>query len=209
MAHAAEIKQITMIIIFYVSVSFGQKNAQFLISSPAVTDKQEVGFFSGIKSDGRIADMYAAKENDPPNTRSFPITWKNLPENTKVLALIFDDPDAKPVMKQFGIKGETFIHWIAANIPVIPDSLKSGISPDDTSLVQGKNTAGTIGYFGPQPPSKIPANARQPIVHIYRLKVYALSDTVNLIKGFSAEELKEAIKDKISGEAVLNMSYSN
>jgi Raf kinase inhibitor-like YbhB/YbcL family protein len=186
-----------------------EKKMAFAISSPAVKGAPEVGFSSKITSDGRIDEQYTAKESDPPNTKSFPVEWKGLPEGTKSLALIYDDPDAKPVMATFGVTAESFIHWLAADISPLTKRLKEDASVKDSALIQGKNSAGTIGYMGPKPPSNIPQDAKQPIIHIYRLTVYALSSELNLKSGFTIDELKSAMNDKVLGTAELNMSYNN
>ena len=183
--------------------------ADFTLSSTAVTGKSETGFSSGLKSAGRIDAQFAAKPNEDANKTSFPFDWKNLPEGTKALALILDDPDAKPVMAVFGMKGDSFLHWIAADIDPAKGGLKKNASADKPDFPQGKNGGGMTGYMGPRPPSDIPKDAKPPLIHIYRLTVYALSAPTGLKDGFSLEDLTAAIKDKTLGQAQLFMSYNN
>lgn len=180
----------------------------FSVASPAMTAKHEKGYFSEITADGRISPEYAAGDKDELNTRSFPIEWKDLPKGTKALAIVLDDPDAKPVMKIFKIPGESFVHWIAADIDPTAGSIAANASASKV-FPQGKNTGGTVGYIGPRPPSNIPADAKKPLIHVYRLTVYALSAKTELKDGFSLEELEAAMKGKILGKAKLNFSYNN
>ena len=80
---------------------------------------------------------------------------------------------------------------------------------DMHTFVQGKNGSGTVGYTGPQPPTDIPKGAKKPLIHVYRLKVYALSDYTGLKDGFTLKDLKAAMQGKILGEGKLNFSFSN
>jgi hypothetical protein len=185
------------------------KTLEFQLSSPAVSGAPQEGFDSHLKSSGRLDPQYAAKDNGPANTKSFPFNWKGLPEGTKALALVLDDPDARRVMAAYNIKAKAFLHWIAADIDPQMQGLPADASAGNHSFVQGKNGSGSIGYMGPQPPSDFPNDARTPIIHIYRLKVYALSAPTGLKDGFTLEELLQAIKDKIIGEAHLYISYNN
>ena len=181
----------------------------FTLSSNAVTGPSETGFYSGICSQGRLDTMYGAKEKIT-NRTSFPIAWTDLPAGTKALALVLDDPDAKPVMGIMGVPGDSFIHWLAADIdPELTGGLKTNASQTEMGFVQGVNSAGTIGYTAPQPPANIPAGAKKPIIHIYRLKMYALSAPTGLTAGFTLPQLEAAIKDKTISKAELDISYSN
>ena len=181
----------------------------FSLSSKAIKGKQEIGFDSGLKSMGKIDSIYAAKDKGDANLTSFPFSWKSIPKNTKFLALVFDDPDAKKIMEAYGMKGEAFIHWLVADINPSLKQLKANASLDKHDFIQGKNGMGTIGYIGPQPPSDFPADAIKPIIHVYRLTVYALSDSTGLKDGFTFDELQNAMKDKILGQSQIFMSYNN
>jgi Raf kinase inhibitor-like YbhB/YbcL family protein len=183
--------------------------ATFSLSSTAISGKHEIGFDSGLKAAGRIDEIYTAKPGAKANRNSFPFTWKNLPSGTKYLALVYDDPDAKKIMAIFGMKGESFVHWLAADIDPSLKGLDGKASMGKNTFIQGKNSAGTIGYTGPQPPGNIPEGEKTPIIHVYRLELYALSSSTGLKEGFTLDDLKKAMKGKILGKAKLNMSYSN
>src|SRR5437868_14346230 len=80
-----------------------------------------------------------------------PLTWSGLPEGTRELALIVDDPDAP--------RAEPFVHWVVYKIPVdssgLPESRPShakSAAPLHGAL-QGENSRGELGYIGPTPPA--------------------------------------------------------
>ena len=188
-------------------VSAGQRD--FSLTSPAVKGKTETGYFTGLKSAGRLDAVYAAGEKGPFSIRSFPVSWKGLPKGTKALALIFDDPDAKPVMQANGMKGDSFLHWAAADIDPSLGGLADNASGSKHSFPQGLNAAGSVGYVGPCPPSDFPKGFKKPLIHIYRLTVFALSTPTGLKDGFSPDALQSAMKGKVIGKAELCMSYNN
>lgn len=76
-------------------------------------------------------------------------------------------------------------------------------------IVQGTNGTGQAVYTAPQPPADIPRDTDKIRIHIYRLKVYALSAPTGLRSGFSLDDLRSAIRDTTLGMAQLNISYSN
>jgi len=182
--------------------------AAFTLSTTAVSGPPETGFDSGLVSVGRLDAMYGAKPGGPANPRSFPFTWKNLPPGTKALAVVLDDPDARPVLKAFGRTGDFFLHWTAADI----DPALGGL-PDNAAaamkITQGKNGAGNVGWQAPTPPADVPKDTDKVRIHVYRLKVYALKGPTGLQPGFTLDELMAAIKDTTLGMAQLNVSYSN
>jgi Raf kinase inhibitor-like YbhB/YbcL family protein len=184
------------------------KGTAFTVSTTAVSGPPETGFDSGLVSVGRLDAMYGAKAGGPPNQRSFPFTWKNLPAGTKAIAVVMDDPDARLVLAAFGMSGDFFLHWIAADI----DPARGGL-PDNAAaamvIAQGKNGTGSAGYIAPQPPADVPKDTDKVRIHVYRLKVYALSAPTGLKPGFSLDELMGAIKGTTLGMAQLNVSYSN
>jgi len=185
------------------------QNDAFTVSSPAVSGEPQIGFHSGLVSSGRLDPAYAAKDGGPANLTSFPFVWRNVPAGTKALALILDDPDAAAVMEAYGRKGVPFDHWLAADINPTLGGLPANASVSNPSFAQGKNGAGQIGYRGPQPPAAIPKNARPPLIHVYRLTLYALSAPTGLQNGFSVAELRAAMEGKVIGQAQLLLSYNN
>jgi Raf kinase inhibitor-like YbhB/YbcL family protein len=104
----------------------------------------------------------------------------NIPDSTKSLVLIMDDPDAP--------KG-TFDHWLVFNIPPV-----NNIAEDSRPGTEGKNGRGENKYTGPCPPSG---------THHYRFKLYALKSFIDLPSGSSKKEIEKAMKDLIIDEAVI------
>ncbi len=92
--------------------------------------------------------------------------WSGLPDGTRSLALIVDDPDAPdPTAPRM-----TWVHWVLYNIPPsvagLPEGVASRELPPGTR--EGLNDWSRTGYGGPCPPIGR---------HRYFHKLYAL-DTV-------------------------------
>jgi Raf kinase inhibitor-like YbhB/YbcL family protein len=105
---------------------------------------------------------------------------EGVPEGTKSLALIVDDPDA-PM--------GTWVHWVVYDI--LP--LKR-IEENSIPGKQGKNNFGRLNYGGPCPPSG---------THRYFFKIYALDTMLNLKEGLSKGALEKAMEGHIIGKAEL------
>ena len=81
-----------------------------------------------------------------------PLSWSGLPEGTRELALICDDPDAPTA--------EPWVHWVIYKIPAELGGLPEGVAKtprlaEPGGGLQGKNSwpsGQTIGYRGPAPP---------------------------------------------------------
>jgi len=173
----------------------------FTLASPAVAGPQEVGFDSQLVSAGRADPAYNGAV-------SLPFTWSGLPAGTKALAVIYDDPDARLVMKAFGVAGDVWTHWVATDLDPAWGGLKADAART-MKLVLGKNTWGNAAYGGPAPPSDVPGGVPRPIVHVYRLRVFALSAPTGLPAGFSVDDLTKAMKGKLLGTGELRLSWSN
>ncbi|MFV3381103.1 YbhB/YbcL family Raf kinase inhibitor-like protein [Pseudomonas sp. NY15354] len=78
--------------------------------------------------------------------RSPQLSWDNLPDGTRSLALVMFDPD--------GGKGLGVVHWIVYNIDPTTDALDEGAAGQSTqTLTLGRNSRGTLTYRGPCPPA--------------------------------------------------------
>jgi Raf kinase inhibitor-like YbhB/YbcL family protein len=113
---------------------------------------------NGVEADGRLADLHSAYYDDV----SPELSWTARLE-ADAYALIVEDPDA-PM--------ETpFVHWVIWNIPGTAKGLPQGLGRDLPSAlrgaVQGKNSAGKVGYMGARPP---PGHG----VHRYHFELFAL-----------------------------------
>ncbi len=118
---------------------------------------------------------------------------KGVPEGTKSLALIADDPDA-PV----GI----WVHWVVYNLP--PDTKKlDEAMPKDATLKngarQGVTDFGRTGYGGPCPPGG---------THRYYFKVYALDTMLTVAGKGTKKEVEAAMKGHILTQGQLMGTYA-
>jgi Raf kinase inhibitor-like YbhB/YbcL family protein len=134
-----------------------------------------------FNNDGYIPRKYSCEgENiNPP----FEIT--DLPEETKTVAIIVEDPDAR---------SGTFVHWIAWNI-----SPHKPIEEGSSSGVSGYNGYGKTGYMGPCPPSGS---------HRYYFKIFALDVKLDLAPGADKEGLYKAMQGHILAMGELIGHYS-
>ncbi len=111
---------------------------------------------------------------------------KNIPENTKSLALIFDDPDATG--------GVTWVHWVMWNIDPKTQYIAEGSVPE--GAVVGINSWGKNEYGGPYPPL-----GSKP--HRYMFKIFALDTVLDLDTNSNASQLEKAMEGHILDKAVL------
>jgi Raf kinase inhibitor-like YbhB/YbcL family protein len=105
-----------------------------------------------------------------------PMEITDIPDKTKSIAVIMDDPDA-PM--------GTFVHWVAWNVPV---EKKVKIEEETLLGMRGNNGAGKLGYTGPCPPNG---------THRYFFKVYALSKHLILQEGATKAQLEKAMHGHI------------
>lgn len=125
--------------------------------------------------------------------KSPPLTWTGIPEGTKSLALICDDPDA-PM--------GTWVHWVVWNIPPSAPGLPEGVPAEGVlpgGIKQGLNSWPRTGYGGPCPPPGKP--------HRYYFKLYALNADLVLPDTTNKAGLEFAVKDKILAEVRLMGTY--
>ena len=117
------------------------------------------------------------------------VSWSNVPAETKSVALIVDDSDARG-----------FVHWVIYNIPPGTTLLPSGLPasatvPQASQALQGKNSAGSVGYFGPKPP---PGDA-----HHYHFHVYALDEMLPISAGKSKDDVERAMSGHVLAQGEL------
>lgn len=129
--------------------------------------------------------------------KSPPLNWTGLPDGTRELALIVDDPDAP--------RPQPWVHWLLYKIPAAVDRLPEGVTPSmnvstPAGALQGKNSWNKIGYGGPAPP---PGHG----VHRYFFKLYALDKPLDLKGGVDKDALLAAMQGHILGQAELIGTY--
>jgi hypothetical protein len=103
-----------------------------------------------------------------------PLEINDIPDNTKSLVLIVDDPDAP---------GGTFTHWVVYNM----DPIKK-IEEDSIPGTQGLNDFKKADYRGPCPPNG---------EHQYFFKLYALDTKLSLDQGTEREKVISEMQDHI------------
>ncbi len=116
-----------------------------------------------------------------------PLSFADIPINTKSLALVLDDPDSP---------SGNFVHWLVWNIP--PDT--ASIAEDSTppTAVIGTTSFNKQEYGGPCPSIG---------KHHYQFKVYALDTTLELPATTSRTEFDQAIYNHILGQGSLTGLY--
>jgi Raf kinase inhibitor-like YbhB/YbcL family protein len=116
-----------------------------------------------------------------------PLTVDDVPEETKTLVLILDDPDAP---------AGTFNHWLVWNIP--PNTRK--IEENTVPGTEGINTSRKHSYGGPCPPYG---------THRYLFKVYALDNQLDLKANANKKDVEKAMKAHVLAEGELMGLYSS
>lgn len=95
---------------------------------------------------GRIPERHTCDGVD----LSPPLSWDGLPEGTRSLVLIVDDPDAPdPAAPRM-----VWDHWILYNLPASCGGLPEGVTRSELPVGTGEgiNSWGRTGYGGPCPP---------------------------------------------------------
>jgi len=122
-----------------------------------------------------------------------PLAWSGVPDGTKSLALICDDPDA-PM--------GTWAHWVLFNMPPSAEDLPASVPPKealDNGAKHGINDFRKFGYGGPCPPGG---------THRYYFKLYALDTEINVETGITKAQLVKTMEGHILAEGQLMGRYS-
>jgi Raf kinase inhibitor-like YbhB/YbcL family protein len=109
-----------------------------------------------------------------------PLAIENVPDETKSLVLIVDDPDCPT---------GTWDHWIVWNI-----TPTSKIEENTVPGTEGMNTARKHSYGGPCPPWG---------THRYFFKVYALDAKLNLNPNSNKKDVEKAMQGHILAKGEL------
>lgn len=129
---------------------------------------------------GHIPNKYTCEGQDI----NPPIEVSEIPESTKTLAMIVEDPDAP---------GGVFDHWLIWNI-----SPNEAIAENSNPGISGTNSFGKTGYGGPCPPSG---------AHRYFFRVYALDAKLDLLTGSDKQALLKAMEGHILAKGELMGLY--
>jgi Raf kinase inhibitor-like YbhB/YbcL family protein len=112
-----------------------------------------------------------------------PLEFRDVPEDTKSLLLIVDDPDAP--MK-------TWVHWTIWNIDAKTTQVLQNSCPK--GAVEGITSFGRTGYGGPCPPSG---------THRYFFKLFALDKMLDLSPNSHVRDIEGTIEGHIIRKAEL------
>jgi Raf kinase inhibitor-like YbhB/YbcL family protein len=127
-----------------------------------------------------------------------PLKWTGVPQNTRELALIVEDPDAP--------QPEPFVHWVMYKIPGDATGLPESVPAQPqlkspASALQGQNSfKKKIGYGGPKPP---PGHG----THHYHFRVYALDEPLEVRSGLDNKALMAAMSGHILDQGELVGTY--
>lgn len=121
------------------------------------------------------------------------LMWSGLPEGTRSLVLIVDDPDAPDPRAP----RRTWVHWVLFNLPPQPSMLREGANPLPPGTAEGINDWKRSGYGGPCPPIGR---------HRYFHKLYALDTTLSLTRP-TKDDVIAAMEGHVLGRAELIGTY--
>ena len=162
-----------------------------LIKKATTTPMQLILQSSAFMQNGSIPSKYTC---DGQRDLNPPLTISGVPEGTKTLALIVDDPDVPKAVKPDGV----FDHWILFNIPSTTTEIPEG----ESAGVVGQNSAGNSAYTGPCPPTQY-----KPSTHRYVFTLYALDASLSLFGRATKAEVLAAMAGHIIAETVLVGTY--
>jgi hypothetical protein len=118
-----------------------------------------------------------------------PLEISDTPPQTRGLALIVDDLDARD--------GDwNFLHWIVWNIHPHTTLIKE--NKPLPGAVEGRTSFGTYHWGAPCPPSG---------THRYRFRLFALNKELDLPKDSNAEDLEEEMNGHVLAQAELIGAY--
>ena len=120
------------------------------------------------------------------------LSINGIPEGTKSLALIMDDPDA------MGAVGKVWVHWVVWNIEPTKNPWGKG-NPQESKFIEGMTDFGEVGYGGPAPPDKR---------HTYVFKLYALDTKLDLPTESSKADVEKAMEGHIIEQTQLTGTYA-
>ena len=145
---------------------------------------------TAFENGGEIPARYTCQGDDI----SPPLSWSDVPEGTRSLALIVEDPDAPdPAAPE-----RTWVHWVLYNIPPTVNELPEGMLTPPEGALEGINDWERRGYGGPCPPV-----GRHRYFHI----LYALDITVRELDYPDRQQLWQVIADNVLAEAQLVGMY--
>ena len=149
--------------------------AAFRLASPA------------FEHDDDLPERFTADGGDV----SPPLRWEGVPEGTKELVLIADDPDSDT-----GVVTHWVVYGLSPELEELPEALPRDTLVDDPDLVQGLNEFDEVGWSGPTLDDD-----RGPHRCFFRL--IALDTELDLPPGVTRAELRRVASNHIIAVAEL------
>jgi Raf kinase inhibitor-like YbhB/YbcL family protein len=124
------------------------------------------------------------------------LTWTDVPEAARSLALIVDDPDAPDPRAPKTV----WVHWVLYNLPPSASGLPQGVQPRDLppGTFEGLNDWKKTGWGGPCPPIGR---------HRYFFKLYALDVELPDLRHPTKKLLEEAMEGHVLARTELVGTY--
>jgi Raf kinase inhibitor-like YbhB/YbcL family protein len=147
---------------------------------------------SAFSDGGEIPRQYTCEGADV----SPPLSFAGIPEGTKSLVLIVDDPDAPdPSAPRM-----TWVHWVLYDLPAttngLPEDVVDAALPPGTRM--GRNDWKRTGYGGPCPPIGR---------HRYFHKLYALDTVLSDLGEPTKTRLEQAMEGHVLAQSQLIGTY--
>lgn len=178
-----------IIIIFIVFVLAGIALANVLNKQEKPSEKIPVSQFGAKENDMRIKSFAFESYKSIPSKYTCdganinpPLSITGVPEGSKSLVLIMDDPDAP---------GGTWVHWTVWNMDPDLAQIEEGTTPQG---IEGKTSFGKPGYGGPCPPTGR---------HRYYFKLYALDTKLDLPASSEKSDIEEKMLGHINASTEL------
>lgn len=149
-----------------------QARARLTVQSPA------------FQKGGVIPEQYSSYGQDV----SPPLRWSEPPYGTQSIVVLLEDPDAE--------NPKPYVHWVLYDLPPGTRELREGLPrlgrlKDPSGALQGLNSRGSLGYFGPRPPAGVPP-------HRYHFQVFALDTPL----GFNPGVNRQAVLNAMGGHVL-------
>jgi len=182
-----------------------QQQAQKGTNVPLAMARQETAAGQGSAKPGKLAvqsssftggGMIPQKYSEYADGVSPQLSWPAV-QGARSYAIIMEDPDAPQ---------KPFVHWIAWNIPANVASLPEGLQEqprltEPEGVLQGRNTRGSVGYYGPRPPVGDPA-------HHYHFQIFALDSMLDVPWGSDRDQLLKAMQGHVLGKGEIAGRYA-
>jgi Raf kinase inhibitor-like YbhB/YbcL family protein len=147
--------------------------AAFRLTSPA------------FDHDDDLPERFSAEGGDI----SPPLAWEGVPEGTKELVVVCDDPDSEA-----GVVTHWLVYGIYPDCTGLPEGLPKSTLVDEPDVVQGLNEFDESGWSGP-----IYDEDRGP--HRLFFRLFALDAELDLPPGVTRQELRRAAKGHLIAQA--------